>query len=615
MAADEQNYSAQSAQKSPMENALVALCAAGTVLIISWLIRYSAYGIDFTDESFYLVWIANPFLYDVSVYLFGFVYHPLYSLLGGDIAALRQANILITFGLAWILTYIFLVSLVPDLKVNRITLLTLSAGFATSAFILFDSWLPTPSYNSLALQSLLISTIGLILADKSEHRASILGWVLIGVGGWLTFMAKPSSALALAVGVFIYLLLARKLSIRMLALAVSCSLALLLISALLIDGSILLFLKRIQLGVEFIGYLGGGHSASQILRIDEFQLGEKLKTTILLISGALLLALWSMCTKNKKWSFIGLLISITLFLITASLTLGQMHRAAGFGQFQGLLIFAVVYAATAAALAHGRLQALKTVSARQWSIAALFLVMPHIYAFGTNGNYWQAGSSAAIFWLLAGLTLLGPLIRERASWLLALPLAVAAQAVTTTLLQTGLEQPYRQPQPLRFNVSNLDIGPQRSALTLSEDYSAYIASAMAAAKNAGFDPNMPMIDLSGQSPGILYSLGAKSIGQAWIIGGYPGSLNFAEASLSRTSCEKIGVAWILFEPDGPRSISPELMSRLGADFPGAYKQVGMWQTAEGAGGYKTRRTQELYRPVKPQETMANCQMLRQKSQK
>lgn len=84
-----------------MQNGLVALCAVGTVLLIWWLLRYSTYGIDFTDESFYLVWISNPFIYDGSITQFGFVYHPLYMLLGCDIAALRQANILITFALAW----------------------------------------------------------------------------------------------------------------------------------------------------------------------------------------------------------------------------------------------------------------------------------------------------------------------------------------------------------------------------------------------------------------------------------------------------------------------------------------------------------------------------------
>lgn len=58
---------------------------------------------------------------------------------------------------------------------------------------------------------------------------------------------------------------------------------------------------------------------------------------------------------------------------------------------------------------------LRTGTLQQWAIAALFLVIPHIYGFGANGNYWQVGGSAAIFWLLAGLTLLAPLIVERAS--------------------------------------------------------------------------------------------------------------------------------------------------------------------------------------------------------
>jgi hypothetical protein len=597
--------------QNKLKGLLVALCSVGTLLIVTWLLRYAHYGIDFTDESFYLVWIANPFLFNGSITQFGFVYHPLYDLLGGDIAGLRHSNILITFGLAWSLTYFYLVSLAPGLKVNPITLLAASAGFATSSFICFDSWLPTPSYNSLALQSLLVSSIGLVLAEKALHRASIIGWLLIGIGGWLAIMAKPSTALALAVGVFVYLLLARKFSIRMLALTVVCALALLFVSALIIDGSVVGFINRYKLGIEFAGLLGAGHSLSQILRIDEFQLSEQFKLIICLLAGVLILALCSVCTKSKKWSFIGLLVSIALFTLTALLTLGQIHRVAELGKFRGLLIFAVVYAVAITTLVLGRLQALKTISLPQWSIAALFLVMPHIYAFGTNGNYWQAGGSAAIFWLLAGLALLGPLIRVRASWFLALPLVLAAQAVTATLLQTGLEQPYRQPQPLRHNVSTLQIGPQRSALTLSEGYSTYIASAMDIAKKARFESNLPLIDLSGQSPGILFAINAQSIGQAWTVGGYPGSLKLAEYALALTSCEKIAVAWVLFEPKGPRSIPVELMTLLGSNFPRGYELAGAWETAEGAGGYQNRRTQELYKPIEPYKTLTTCRNLRE----
>ena len=90
-----------------LQRAMTVLSALGSVLVLGLLLKYSAYGIDFTDESFYLVWISNPFIYSVSLTQFGFIYHPLYSLLGGDIAALRQANILITYGLAWSLAYFF----------------------------------------------------------------------------------------------------------------------------------------------------------------------------------------------------------------------------------------------------------------------------------------------------------------------------------------------------------------------------------------------------------------------------------------------------------------------------------------------------------------------------
>ncbi|HTN66572.1 MAG TPA: hypothetical protein VL051_10360 [Burkholderiaceae bacterium] len=593
-----------------MQRVLILLSAIGTLLILGWLLKYRAYGIDFTDESFYLVWISNPFIYDFSRTQFGFVYHPLYRLLGGDIATLRQANFLITFGLAWGLTYTFLASLAPGFKESRVTLHTVAAGLATSAFMLFASWLPTPSYNSLALQALLITGTGLLLAEKTVTRKSILGWITIGAGGWLAFMAKPSTALALAVGILICLVLSRKFSVRLFLLAAASFAIPLLASAMLIDGTPWDFVKRLQRGMEFGQLLTD--KLNQILRIDEFQLDKRTKSAALLVFTMLLIAIWSMWAKNRKWLFIGLSISIAFFALTALLTIGQIYWAAGFGKFQGLLIFGVVFAAALAGPTFGWPQGLKSITASQWAIAGLFLVMPHIYAFGTGNNYWSQGNSAAIFWLLAGLTLLGPLVRERASWLLALPLVLATQAVTAILLQTGFEQPYRQPQPLRLNDTIQEIGPQKSVLLLSAGYAAYLNSATTTARDAGFKPATSVIDLSGQSPGILFALGAKSIGQPWTLGGYPGSLLFLKAGLSRFSCEEIAAAWVLFEPDGPDSISAELMPSLGAEFPEGYKRVGTWHTAKGAGGYAASRIQELYKPIKSQETLMACEMLRSK---
>jgi hypothetical protein len=595
--------------------ATIAITVTGTLAILGWILSYTFYGIDFTDESYYLVWMSNPFSYEVSASQFGYIYRPLYILLHGDIAALRQANIVITFGLGWALAYTYLVSLAPEVHQGRVALHVTAAGLGVSSLILFNTWLATPSYNSLAFQSLMVTAIGLLLAEKANTHKSLAGWIIIGIGGWLAFMAKPSTAVALAVGIFFCLLAARKVSLRLILLAATTTLGLLLLSALTIDGSISGFAKRVQLGVDFARYLGGGHTVRQILRIDNFRVRTPGQLAILFVGISTLVAIWGALSEKPKGAIVSLFISFGFFAATALLAFGRIRAAAGLGEFEGLLTFGVVFAAVLTGLILGGPRPLRHISAAHWAVALLFLAMPHIYAFGTNRNYWENGAWAGIFWLLAGATLLRPVVRERGTWSFALPLALATQAVTAILLQTGLQHPQRQTQPLRLNDTTLEIGVQRSALVLSAGYAVYIADAVATARNNGFKPSTPVIDLSGQSPGILYAIGAENIGQAWTIGGYPGSLTLAKAALNLVACEKIAEAWVLFEPDGPRSIPPELLPALGAAFPEGYKQVGTWQTAEGAGGYDASRTQEFYRPIAPDTILAGCQALRAKEMK
>jgi hypothetical protein len=86
-----------------MEWVALAISIAASVLFLAWVMLRCQYGFDFTDEGFYLNWISNPWNYHSSVTQFGFVYHPLYEIVGGDIVLLRQANVLILFALGWAL--------------------------------------------------------------------------------------------------------------------------------------------------------------------------------------------------------------------------------------------------------------------------------------------------------------------------------------------------------------------------------------------------------------------------------------------------------------------------------------------------------------------------------
>lgn len=583
---------------APAQVALVSLSAIVTVSVLIWVLRYAGYGIDFTDESFYLVWISNPFLYDWSLSQFGYIYHPLYLLASGDISHLRQLNVLITFFLAWILVHALIKEAGFDGASGKLARLVVSAGFATSSLILFDTWLLTPSYNSLTLQALLISAIGLRWSDRNPTRQSISGWALLAFGGWLAFMAKPSTAAALALLSYAYLHWSRKISLAGGAVTLFLTVALLCASALVMDGTVQGFVQRLQVGLEFSGLLGGGHSLGHIIRMDGFRLSAVEIAFFIVIACVSYGAGWLVAAHQSRVKVGVAVVMLLMAGVTLSISWGWMHPGTGFGDYQGVLVGAVTLAAAVLGLKMRR-RAPQTGWPRPYIAQFILLIaLPYAYAFGSNGNYWKVGCAAAVFWLVSGLWILVPAIQERGLWRVFLPFALVTQLVVALLLHKGLENPYRQDQPLWLNTHETEIGRKGATVRLSDGYGTYVERAMEAARSAGFTPGTPVIDLSGQSPGVLYAMRAESIGQAWMIGGYPGSLRLTGAALRRVDCARVVGAWVLHEPDGPRSIPARLTSEWGGDIRRHYEEVAQWRTAEGAGGYPNARVQILLKPTR-----------------
>lgn len=587
---------------------LLGLTTIGTILVISWPLYYSTYGLDFSDEGYHLNWISNPFKYNISITQFGYVYHPLYIWLSGNISLLRQLNILITYTLGWGLCYTALRKL-DDSFSSRLVRLVASAGAATSTLIIFDSWLVTPSYNSLAFQALILACIGLILADANCSRKSLVGWVMLSVGGWFVFLAKPSTAAALSVSAIIYLLITRKFKFHLLSIVVILTAALFCISALLIDGTISEFIARFRLGYKYTQLLGAGHNLDTMLRQDPLAIDTNLRTGIAIITLTSFIASLGF-QPNSPLQRVAFLCILATFSITVLIVAGAAQPYIYLGQLPVLLSSSICFAG---ALLYVYSFLKKYNLNTPCSIVAmviLFVSVPYIYAFGTSNNYWLVGGSAAFFWILSGLVLVAPLAQRWGTWQPVLPLVIATQAITVTMLQKGLEKPYRQEQPLRLNSAIVELGNPISSLVLSDDYATYISNVLERSRSSGFRVDTPMIDLTGQSPGISYALSAENLGHPWIIGGYPGSVALAMAYLESEPCEKIAKAWLLYEADGPRSVSPEVLHRFGAHFPENYRLKARWNTAVGAGGYLAPRSQELYEPVNTLEIFNNCKILR-----
>jgi hypothetical protein len=251
----------------------LAVCSLASLTLGGWVLLCCRSGFDFTDEGFYLNWISDPWIYRASVSQFGFVYHPIYRLVGGDIALLRQANVVILFALAWLLCWVLLrsilmrrASVAPSLPVG---LAGIALVAASASLWFLQIWLPTPNYNSLTLQSMMLAVTGALLADRKATNRSLAGWVLIGIGGGVAFLAKPTSAAMLGGMLAVYLAISAKFHLRGLLIAVATAILLVVGAAFAIDGSLADFARRIVDGVDLAGRrLPGDHDIGHLFRLD-----------------------------------------------------------------------------------------------------------------------------------------------------------------------------------------------------------------------------------------------------------------------------------------------------------------------------------------------------------
>ena len=584
-------------------------CIISTSSILYHVFKFSAYGIDFTDEGYYLNWISNPFLYKASVSQFGFIYYPLYNLVDGNIAWLRRINFLITYGLSFILVYSLINRIVNFEKINKIIQCIISSGVAITSFTY--PYLQTPNYNTLNLQALLTTCLGTIIIDKTSLNKNILGHIIIGFGGWLTFMAKPTSAIGLSLVILIYLIISRQFQVKFFFISIFTAFLLLIISALVIDGSIIGYFDRYLLSYELTKLLSALQHINLIFRFDEFSVSNKIKILFLLVFA---ITTFFICLEYKNYKLKNLIYVAVCFLISTIiliLSLSEFHWDPKLGVYESYLVFGIIFSTILTTITLIYKNKIR-ITDIHWEFFFLFLSLPYIFALGTGNNYWAQSVTASIFWLVACFTIVIPFILNLKLTQFVVVLVLISQLLTSLYLKERMENPYRYNEPLRLAEKKIVANDNNHTLIISDEFIRYINDARNISSQSGFKRGDFIIDLSGQSPGLIYLMAAKSLGTAWNIGGYMGSLATAKLTFNLVNYIDIANAWILYESKGPRSISNDLLTSLGVNFPTQYQLVGSWKTASGAGGYKEIRTQELYKPLNVNIAKASCELKRKK---
>ncbi|MFL5137751.1 MAG: hypothetical protein ACJ8C9_03725, partial [Microvirga sp.] len=115
----------------------------------------------------------------------------------------------------------------------------------------------------------------------------------------------------------------------------------------------------------------------------------------------------------------------------------------------------------------------------------------------------------------------------------------------------------------------VEIGTRGERLKLDPRAAAFVRSLRDGAKRRGFCSGDPIIDLSGELPGIAVLLGGITPGLPWLFGGYPFSERLAAWIRSGVDPQTRGRAWLVIA-EGRIAFSAAFVASLGFDLAGAY---------------------------------------------
>lgn len=498
------------------------LALAGAVLALLFcggLLAYGAgRGIDLTDEIFYLVWARDPEAYALLYQPFGYLLHPLYALLGGDIAHYRLAGFAITAAAGVLLGR----QLAPE-PARRLAFAVFGAA---AALVIYFPWIVTPSYNSAANVGAMLVLAGVATLLRTEGApARLTAALAIACGLCAAAFAKPplfalGSVLVVALATWSF----RGNRGRSIALLGAMALTMLLIALFLPLSRVPGLLARIAASQHILAL------PNTPLRLPIKVLGDGAAVPPLLTAAALA-AIGALALRRTRWGG---------WLGHGAIAFGLIYLAStvpdtldgGIPEFPGLalLLIAMAYAAL--------------VARRDGLLLALLLVAPFAVALGTFNNQWAQLDFSMVFPLLALFRLAAddPLPWRRTAATL---VAIAAPPL---LLLAAAMAPYSLPDSIFAQAIAVRHPLTGSALLVDEETADFLNGARGKATGA------LLVDLSGTGPGVAAALGAKAPVLLWL---NPATATWPDVVWSRLTEQARRRAWFiapvlpLFAPSAP----------------------------------------------------------------
>jgi hypothetical protein len=574
-------------------------------------------GFDITDESAALLWAIQPEHGQAAISQYGYYTRLLYVLSGENIAFFRSLGLITLLSLAGFFSVAlekYWLSMFEPVSNARIK-------WEVIPFILlctltyYRTWLLTPSYNWLALCSIFLVAIGLLNAvaggaKNIQPRGFDIGMMvaalLVGIGGGVAFLAKPTTALVLAATTIFWSTIhykdLGKLWMPFLTCAAIVASLVLISHAFVFKGGVIPFYTSLLEGMKFGNILGGGHSIGALV----FQAVDDIKqipghvyslwsTGFLLFPFILIVVRWNGKSAQKTlvtYLFVLFLIIFFLVIFNQLWDIDQFRKKR-MGFFGVAILSILVSSAVLTRLTQCRLEysIAKKPFMRVVGLSLFLFMLAAAYAFGSSNGLVRQMSAAYVF-LSAGALYMAYWIDQYIGRDIFGGMISAFIAISVLFVMLhAFNRPYRLPSSINEQSFEATFLEGNGSLYVDKQTAEYIQRLKDIAGLAGWEPRTPLIDLTGGSPGASVILGGRIMRTPWFLGGYKGSDEFAKKSLEMVPKAKQRSAWILTAPNGRRKISSTILTDLGLDFPGGYINVGKVKT-----GYRSE-TQILWKPL------------------
>jgi hypothetical protein len=564
--------------------------------ILFILVSNVSRGFDITDESYYI--LAAQYQNEIFSTLKhdGYYTGVLFYLSGYNLSYFRLFGIFILLASS----YWFAIELYKyiankfQFTLNNFDRLLFISTICISVLSYYKYWLLTPSYNWLALLSVIsVFTFMIRIVNNKEinyDRYISIDYLLLSFSFSMAFMAKPTTAMVLTIVSILFVIYEYK-NINLKKALISILIFTIMIVSLhiiLLDDGFNNYIYRLTEGMERLALMGGGHTLEsryfdminlfQIFFFEKFYFHQVSKI-YLYIFIIILVVLHFLRNKINVLSIYLVLMAIILSVYSYVLFKNSINIEYKFIWIRVIEIFILntIFIFLSTIFIDNKKELLKKLG----SIIPLLIIIilgSIAYKFGSNNQIIYAISSSMVFVISSILIVNFIFDKILGIRFFSLLMSIILSIFIYFLIQNAYNHPYRLITDISQQKYNVEL---LGELKVDSRQKKYIDTLQELEKK--YNPKnkkITLLDMTGASSGANIILSAAFFGEQWLSGGYKGSIPYVtRILLSYKNTEKIKKAWILVAPKGRRKIPLNILNKVGLNFPDDYKKVGVFRTA------------------------------------